>query len=49
MRPALNLLQPELIDRIIGEAREVLGKLGVEIHNPTVLAMLADRGAKVDR
>jgi trimethylamine--corrinoid protein Co-methyltransferase len=49
MRPILNLLQPELIDRIIAEAREVLCKLGVEIHNPPVLAMLADHGAKVDR
>ena len=48
MRPAYNLLQAELIDRIITEAREVLCKLGVEIHNQGVLAMLADHGAEVD-
>jgi trimethylamine--corrinoid protein Co-methyltransferase len=41
-------LQHELIDRIIAEAREVLGKLGVEIHNKSVLSLLADHGADVD-
>jgi trimethylamine--corrinoid protein Co-methyltransferase len=41
-------LQQELIDRIIAEAREVLGKLGVEIHNKAVLSLLADHGADVD-
>jgi len=49
MRPVYKLLQPELLDRIITEAREVLGKLGVEIHNPGVLALLADHGAQVDQ
>jgi trimethylamine--corrinoid protein Co-methyltransferase len=37
-----------LIDRIIAEARDVLGKLGVEIHNKAVLSLLADHGAAVD-
>jgi trimethylamine--corrinoid protein Co-methyltransferase len=48
MRPTLRLLQDELIDRIIAEAREVLCKLGVEIHNESVLSLLADHGAAVD-
>jgi trimethylamine--corrinoid protein Co-methyltransferase len=48
MRPALRLLSDELIERIIGEAREVLSKLGVEIHNQPVLAMLAGHGVEVD-
>ncbi len=48
MRPAYRLLDSELMDRIIAEAREIICKLGVEIHNPGVLAMLADHGAKVD-
>lgn len=47
MRPTHRLLQDGLIDRIITEAREVLCKLGVEIHNRPVLAMLADHGAEV--
>lgn len=48
MRPTLRLLDDELIDRILSEARDVLAKLGVEIHNPGVLSMLADHGAAVD-
>ena len=48
MRPILRLLADELIDRIIAEAREVVCKLGLEIHNKPVLAMLAEHGAKVD-
>ena len=47
MRPALRLLTGELIARIVAEAREVLSRLGVEIHNPEVLALLADYGADV--
>ena len=48
MRPIYRLLQDELIEKIIAEAREVLCKLGVEIHNKLVLGMLADHGAEVD-
>ena len=49
MRPVTRLLRDELRDRIIAEAREVLCKLGVEIHNEPVLRMLSDHGAKVDK
>jgi len=48
MRPILSLLEDELIDRIIAEARELLWKLGFEIHNKPVLNLLADHGAEVD-
>ena len=48
MRPTLRLLDDELMDRIIAEAREVMCKLGLEIHNKPVLALLADHGAEVD-
>ncbi len=48
MRPTLRLLSDELINKIIAEARQVLCKLGVEIHNKAVLGMLADHGAEVD-
>ena len=48
MRPVTRLLRDELRDRIIAEGREVLCKLGVEIHNQPVLSMLADHGAQVD-
>jgi trimethylamine--corrinoid protein Co-methyltransferase len=49
MRPTLRLLDNKLIQRIIEEARDVLCKLGVEIHNEGVLDLLADHGAEVDR
>jgi trimethylamine--corrinoid protein Co-methyltransferase len=49
MRPAVKFLTDELIERIIGEARDVLCQIGVRIHNPSVLDMLADHGASVDR
>jgi trimethylamine--corrinoid protein Co-methyltransferase len=49
MRPTLSLLRDELIDKIIAEARDVLCTLGVEIHNKSILSLLAHHGAKVDR
>ena len=48
MRPAVRFLSDELAAKIISEAREVLCKLGVEIHNKSILSMLQEHGAKVD-
>jgi trimethylamine:corrinoid methyltransferase-like protein len=48
MRPKLRLLEDGLIERIIAEARDLLSKLGVDIHNRAVLDLLADHGAEVD-
>jgi trimethylamine--corrinoid protein Co-methyltransferase len=48
MRPSLTFLGDELKTRIIDEARHLLCTLGVEIHNPRVLALLGDHGADVD-
>ena len=48
MRPKLKLLDDSLVGRIVDEAREVLCTLGVEIHNPGVLDLLAGHGATVD-
>lgn len=48
MRPVVKFLGDELIERIIAEARDILRKLGVEIHNDGILAMLSDHGAKVE-
>jgi trimethylamine--corrinoid protein Co-methyltransferase len=49
LRPRLQLLDDALAGRILDEAREVLARLGVEIHNDKVLALLADHGAAVDK
>ena len=48
MRPSLRFLEDGLVEKIIAEARELICKLGVEIHNSAVLAMLSDHGAGVD-
>jgi trimethylamine---corrinoid protein Co-methyltransferase len=48
MRPAVRFLGDDLVQRIVAEARALLCKLGVEIHNPGVLSLLADHGARVD-
>jgi trimethylamine--corrinoid protein Co-methyltransferase len=49
MRPTLRLLDDALIRRILAEARDLLDALGVEIHNPGVLELLAAHGARVER
>ncbi|MFH0981648.1 MAG: trimethylamine methyltransferase family protein [Planctomycetota bacterium] len=48
MRPVVRFLGEELIETIIAEARNVLGELGVEIHNNGILALLSDHGVRVD-
>jgi len=48
MRPKLTFLGDDLVQRIVAEARSVLREVGVEIHNPGVLALLGDHGARVD-
>ena len=49
MRPQLRFLTDALIEQIIAEARQALSALGVEIHNPAALALLAEHGARIDR
>jgi trimethylamine--corrinoid protein Co-methyltransferase len=48
MRPKLRLLEDALITRILDEARTLLEQLGAEIHNPGVLSLLGDHGARID-
>ncbi len=49
MRPTVRFLSNELIERIIAEGRDLMCKLGVEIHNNHALSILADNGARVDK
>lgn len=49
MRPKIQLLDDSLREQIIDEAREILGTLGMEIHNDQALTLLAEHGARVDR
>ncbi len=48
MRPKVEFLTPDLKERIIAEARELICKLGVEIHNDEVISLLSDHGARID-
>jgi trimethylamine--corrinoid protein Co-methyltransferase len=49
LRPTLRLLSDELIRQILTEAYDILEHLGVEVHNPGLLDLLAEHGARVDR
>jgi trimethylamine--corrinoid protein Co-methyltransferase len=48
-RPILELLSQELLERIVAEAIDVLGKVGVLVEDEEALAVLGDGGAAVDR
>jgi trimethylamine--corrinoid protein Co-methyltransferase len=48
MRPVVEFLGTELVERIVAEARDLLCTLGVEINNPELLTVIADHGADVD-
>ena len=45
MRPSLRFLDDGLADRIIDEARDLLGSVGLDIHNDQAVSLLADHGA----
>src|SRR5512135_1028024 len=45
MRPKLELLEPELVDRVLGEAFELLRNPGVKVQAPEARELLAQAGA----
>jgi trimethylamine---corrinoid protein Co-methyltransferase len=44
MRPRLDVLAPELIDRIVDEAKRVLAEVGMEIRGPEMRRRLVEAG-----
>jgi trimethylamine--corrinoid protein Co-methyltransferase len=48
-RPKLQLLEPQVVERVVAEAYELLWDPGVRVHNDEALALLANAGAKVDK
>ena len=48
MRPRIQVLDDALRNQIVAEARDLLLTLGVTIHHPAALRLLADYGATVD-
>jgi trimethylamine--corrinoid protein Co-methyltransferase len=49
MRPKVELLSPDLVERIIAEGLALLVDPGVRVHNEEALGLLAEAGAHVDR
>jgi len=49
VRPRLRLLDDELMQRIIAEARDILATLGMKISNDKVLDLLGDHGAMINQ
>lgn len=47
-RPYLEMLTQELVEKIIGEAYQVLEEIGMLVDNKVALELLADNGARVD-
>src|SRR5512137_813814 len=48
MRPRLELLEPELVDRVLGEAYELLMNPGVKVQSPEARELLAQAGATLE-
>ena len=48
MRPSLNILEPELIARIVDEAMRVLAEVGMEIRGPEMRRRLLEHGLPLD-
>ena len=48
MRPSLNILDPDLITRIVDEAKRVLAEVGMEIRGPEMRRRLLDHGLPLD-
>jgi len=48
-RPKVELLSPELIQKIIEEALEVLEKEGVFVENPEALELVSEAGMKIEK
>ncbi|MBD3349691.1 MAG: hypothetical protein GF400_10930 [Candidatus Eisenbacteria bacterium] len=48
MRPRLQFLEKDLIERIVSEALDLLATLGLNVQNDNAVALLADNGATVD-
>ena len=48
MRPKLNILSDDLVQKIIAEGFELLMDPGVRVHNEEALKLLAEAGADVD-
>ncbi|TSA25540.1 MAG: hypothetical protein D4R67_09810 [Bacteroidetes bacterium] len=49
IRPVIYFLENNLIEKILSEARDLLCKLGITLHNREVLELLSGYGATIDQ
>ena len=48
MRPRIQFLSQETIERIVAEAYDLLSDPGVRVHSDRAMRLLAEHGAEVD-
>ena len=48
MRPTLNVISDELIERILADAKRILAEVGIEVRGPQLRERLLDHGLKSD-
>jgi len=48
LRPRIEFLDQQLLERIVSEARDLLCNLGIEIHSREILGLLSGHGARVE-
>jgi len=48
MRPSINIIEPELIEQVLDEARQILAEIGVEISGPAMRDRLLETGFRAD-
>ncbi|MCA9918472.1 MAG: trimethylamine methyltransferase family protein [Anaerolineales bacterium] len=46
MRPTINVISPDLISRILDEAKRILSEVGIEVRGPLLRQRLLDYGLK---
>ena len=48
MRPSLNILSTELIEKILTESKQILEKIGIEVRGPHMRQRMIEAGLKTD-
>ncbi len=48
MQPQIRLLEPELVQRILEEAFQLMDEHGIKVQSPSARALLAEAGARID-
>jgi trimethylamine---corrinoid protein Co-methyltransferase len=49
LRPSVKMLSQEFVEKIVGEAYEILEQIGVFVENTTAVELLRSAGARIDQ